>query len=39
MANNGNGSVLGRSFDPEGLVIDPRTGHLLVSDEYGPSPR
>jgi len=34
---NGNVSVLGRSFDPEGLVIDPRTGHLLVSDEYGPS--
>lgn len=28
---------LGRSFDPEGLVVDPRTGHLLVSDEYGPS--
>ena len=28
---------LGRSFDPEGLVIDPRTGHFLVSDEYGPS--
>ena len=34
---NGNVSVLGRSFDPEGLVIDPRTGHLIVSDEYGPS--
>lgn len=28
---------LGRSFDPEGLVIDPRTGHFIVSDEYGPS--
>jgi hypothetical protein len=28
---------LGRSFDPEGLVVDPRTGHFLVSDEYGPS--
>lgn len=34
---NGNPSTLGRSFDPEGLVIDPRTGHLIVSDEYGPS--
>jgi hypothetical protein len=29
--------VLGRSFDPEGLVIDPTSGHLFVSDEYGPS--
>ena len=29
--------MLGRSFDPEGLVIDPRTGHFLVADEYGPS--
>jgi len=28
---------LGRSFDPEGFVVHPRTGHLLVSDEYGPS--
>src|SRR5262245_26417654 len=34
---NGDPSKLGRSFDPEGLVIDPRTGHLIVSDEYGPS--
>jgi len=34
---NGNAAVLGRSLDPEGLVIDPRTGHFLVSDEYGPS--
>ena len=34
---NGNAGVLGRSFDPEGLVIDPRTGHLIVADEYGPS--
>ena len=34
---NGNPATLGRSFDPEGLVIDPRTGHLIVSDEYGPS--
>lgn len=30
-------SLLGKSFDPEGLVIHPVTGHLLVSDEYGPS--
>jgi len=29
--------TLGRSFDPEGVVINPRNGHLLVSDEYGPS--
>ena len=34
---NGDVSKLGRSFDPEGLVIDPRTGHIIVSDEYGPS--
>ena len=27
----------GRTFDPEGLAIDPRTGHFLVADEYGPS--
>ncbi len=30
-------SVLGRAFDPEGIVIHPVSGHLLVSDEYGPS--
>lgn len=30
-------SVLGRAFDPEGIVIHPRSGNLLVSDEYGPS--
>ncbi len=36
-ALNGDAGILGRSFDPEGLVIDPRTGHLLVADEYGPS--
>ena len=30
-------AVLGRSFDPEGFVINPVTGNLLVSDEYGPS--
>ncbi|MGH8533761.1 MAG: esterase-like activity of phytase family protein [Gammaproteobacteria bacterium] len=34
---NGDVGVLGRSFDPEGIVIDPRTGRLIVSDEYGPS--
>jgi len=28
---------LGRAFDPEGIVVNPRTGNLLVSDEYGPS--
>ena len=30
-------SVLGLSLDPEGFVINPVTGNLLVSDEYGPS--
>ena len=30
-------SNLGNSFDPEGLVVHPATGDLLVSDEYGPS--
>jgi hypothetical protein len=30
-------NVLGDTFDPEGIVVDPATGHLLVSDEYGPS--
>jgi len=30
-------STLGPSFDPEGLVILPKSGNLLVSDEYGPS--
>jgi hypothetical protein len=34
---NNDVSALGRSFDPEGLVIDPRTGHFIVADEYGPS--
>jgi hypothetical protein len=34
---NGNPGTLGRSFDPEGLVINPLSGNLLVSDEYGPS--
>jgi len=31
------GGPLGTAFDPEGVVIHPLTGHLLVSDEYGPS--
>ena len=31
--------VLGRSFDPEGMVIVPGSGHILVADEYGPSLR
>ncbi|MBN9133372.1 MAG: esterase-like activity of phytase family protein [Nitrosospira multiformis] len=30
-------NVRGNSFDPEGLVVNPHNGHLLVSDEYGPS--
>jgi len=30
-------SLLGKSFDPEGIVVNPVNGHLLVSDEYGPS--
>ncbi len=29
--------VLGRSLDPEGFVVNPVSGNLLVSDEYGPS--
>ncbi|AFY40702.1 esterase-like activity of phytase family protein [Nostoc sp. PCC 7107] len=33
---NGNASVLGRSFDPEGFAIAPN-GNFYVSDEYGPS--
>lgn len=31
------GSVLGLAFDPEGFVVNPKNGHFLVSDEYGPS--
>jgi hypothetical protein len=30
-------SVLGNAFDPEGVVINPLNGNLIVSDEYGPS--
>lgn len=37
LALNGFEGTLGHSFDPEGLVIDPKTKHFLVADEYGPS--
>ena len=30
-------NTLGNAFDPEGFVVNPATGNLLVSDEYGPS--
>ena len=30
-------NMLGNALDPEGIVINPITGNLLVSDEYGPS--
>lgn len=33
---NGNASVLGLSFDPEGFAVAPN-GNFYVSDEYGPS--
>ncbi len=29
--------TLGNAFDPEGFVVNPRTGNFIVSDEYGPS--
>src|SRR5512134_771994 len=29
------GEPLGLAFDPEGIVVHPLTGHLVVSDEYG----
>jgi hypothetical protein len=29
--------TLGRSLDPEGLVVNPTNGNFFVSDEYGPS--
>ncbi len=28
---------LGLALDPEGFVVNPKTGSFLVSDEYGPS--
>jgi hypothetical protein len=31
------GGSLGNAFDPEGFVVNPKTGTFLVSDEYGPS--
>ena len=33
---NGNASILGLSFDPEGFAIAPN-GNFYVADEYGPS--
>lgn len=33
---NGSGSVLGLSFDSEGMVVGPN-GNFFVADEYGPS--
>jgi hypothetical protein len=30
-------NTLGNAFDPEGIVVNPRNGNLLISDEYGPS--
>jgi hypothetical protein len=30
-------NVLGNAFDPEGFVVNPKNGHFLISDEYGPS--
>lgn len=30
-------NVLGRAFDPEGIVIGPKNHSFYVSDEYGPS--
>lgn len=32
-------SALGNAFDPEGFVVNPKTGNFLVSDEYGPAVR
>jgi hypothetical protein len=30
-------SAIGLALDPEGFVVHPKSGHFLVSDEYGPS--
>lgn len=30
-------NLKGNAFDPEGIVVNPHNGNLLVSDEYGPS--
>ncbi|MBT9495609.1 MAG: esterase-like activity of phytase family protein [Paucibacter sp.] len=32
-------NTLGLAHDPEGVVINPRNGNFLISDEYGPSVR
>lgn len=37
LALNGDAARLGRSLDPEGLVVHPQTGRFFISDEYGPS--
>lgn len=36
LAPNPSGT-LGNSFDPEGMVINPLNGNIIVSDEYGPT--
>jgi hypothetical protein len=35
--SSGSTAQLGLAFDPEGIVVNPRNGNLIVSDEYGPS--
>ena len=32
-----NPALLGSAFDPEGFVVNPKNGNLLVGDGYGPS--